>query len=79
MLLTQLNARALRGRGFRPAHLLLVPLREAVYVAAWARAALMPRIRWRGNVLHVLPQTRLATPEALARARKWRARRQRAG
>jgi len=58
--MVQISARLLRGRGFRPWQLLLLPLREALFLGAWVRGATLRRVRWRGNHLQVLPGTRLA-------------------
>jgi ceramide glucosyltransferase len=70
--MVQVAARLLRGYGFRPWHLLLVPLREAVYFGAWVHGATMRRVEWRGNRLLVLGRTRLAEPAAVDRARNLR-------
>jgi len=58
--MAQVSARLLRGRGFRPWQLLLLPLREALFLGAWVRGATLRRVAWRGNRLAVLPGTRLA-------------------
>lgn len=58
--MVQVSARLLRGRGFKPWQLLLLPLREALFLGAWMRGAITRRVEWRGNRLRVLPGTRLA-------------------
>lgn len=67
-----LAARILRGKGFRLDHLLLVPLRDLIYVAAWLRGGTLREVSWRGNRFRVLAHTRLATREAIHRARRIR-------
>jgi ceramide glucosyltransferase len=66
---TQAVAIILRGYGFKPWQLLLVPLRDWTFFIAWVRGAFMRRVSWRGNPLYVLAKTRLAEPDALARAK----------
>lgn len=70
LLTTQACAYVLRGHGFKPWHLLLVPVREVVFFASWLRAATLREVDWRGNSFRVLAGTRLASPEVVARARR---------
>lgn len=70
--MVQVSARLLRGRGFRPWQLLLLPLREALFFGAWVRGATMRQVSWRGNRLLVLGRTRLAERAALDRVRNIR-------
>ncbi|MBI3185832.1 MAG: glycosyltransferase [Myxococcales bacterium] len=67
---TQVCALLARGHGFKPHHLLLVPLRDLLFACAWLRGATMRWVTWRGNRLHVLARTRLAAPVALSRVKK---------
>lgn len=67
--MVQLSARMVRGYGFKAWHLLLLPLREALFLAAWARGATLQHVDWRGRRLRVLRGTRLAEREALERVR----------
>ncbi len=53
---------ALRPGGFRPAQLLLVPLKDLLLGAAWVEGFFRRTVDWRGNRLRVLPGTRLAPP-----------------
>jgi ceramide glucosyltransferase len=66
---TQVCAILARGKGFKAWHLLLVPLRDLIFFAAWVRGGTMRWVNWRGNRLLVLDKTRLAAPTALSRAR----------
>ena len=71
---TQACGVVLRGHGFKLGHLLLVPLREAMFFGAWVRAATMDKVSWRGNEFHVLGGTRLAPPAVVRRASRIRRR-----
>jgi len=68
LFIAQACAWLLRGHGFKVWHLMMVPLREIVFLAAWARAATLDTVEWRGHVFYVLHGTRLASAEARARA-----------
>ena len=59
-----------RGYGFKLQHLLLVPLRDLLSLAMWARGATMRTVNWRGNRLRVLAETRLANAETIATLHK---------
>jgi ceramide glucosyltransferase len=52
------TVRLLAGR-LRPAALLAVPIKDLVLAAAWWHGFLVDRVDWRGNLLRVLPGTRL--------------------
>lgn len=67
---SELAGRLTRGDGFKLQHLLWVPVRDVALFLAWLRGSTMRWVTWRGNRLHVLAKTRLAQPDALARARK---------
>jgi len=56
-------ARALRGTGFPLPSLLLVPAKDLVFAAAWARGFLTSTVEWRGNRLRVLAGSALARPD----------------
>jgi len=68
VLLTESCAWVLRGQGFKAWHLLLIPLRELVFFAAWVRAATLGKVEWRGNAFYVLEGTRLAPADVVVRA-----------
>ena len=56
--------RALRPGGFTAGQLALVPLKDLVFAAAWARGLVRSTVEWRGHRLRVLPGTRI-DPAAL--------------
>jgi ceramide glucosyltransferase len=62
------NGRLLRRGGFHPADLLLVPLKDLLFGAAWVHGLLRDEVTWRGNRLRVLRGTRLAPASPPARA-----------
>ena len=70
--MVQISGRLVRGYGFKAWHLLLLPLREAIFFGAWVRGATMQHVDWRGNRLLVLRGTRLAERIALDRIRNMR-------
>jgi len=72
--MVQASGRLVRGHWFKPWHLLLLPLREAIFFAAWVRGATRRHVEWRGNRLMVLWMTRLAEQAALDRVRNIRRR-----
>jgi ceramide glucosyltransferase len=53
------NGRALRPGGFALRHLLLVPLKDLAFGAAFLHGFLSDEVAWRGNRLRVLPGSRL--------------------
>jgi hypothetical protein len=53
------TARTLRGSGFGARVLLLSPLKDLLFVAAFLRAFLENTVEWRGNRLRVLRGSRL--------------------
>ena len=53
---------ALRPGGFRPAQLLLVPVKDVLLGFAWLEGFFRRTVDWRGTRLRVLPGTRLAPP-----------------
>jgi ceramide glucosyltransferase len=57
-------ARRLRPGGFAAAQLLLVPLKDLLFAAAWAHGLLHDEVVWRGKRLRVLPGTRIARPRS---------------
>jgi ceramide glucosyltransferase len=70
MAFTQTAAVLARGYGFSALQLLLIPFRDLLFFFTWLRGATLRQVTWRGNRLLVLAKTRLAAPDALARARK---------
>ena len=54
-----ITARTLRGSGFGVRVLLLSPLKDILFQAAFLRAFLENTVEWRGNRLRVLPGSRL--------------------
>jgi ceramide glucosyltransferase len=57
-------ARALRPGGFRVRQLLVVPLKDLVFAAAWAYALARRDVAWRGTRLLVQRGTRIEVPAA---------------
>lgn len=51
--------RALRPGGFRMAQLALVPVKDLVFAAAWARGLVRSTVTWRGNRIRVQAGTRI--------------------
>ena len=60
MVFTQATAVLARGYGFAPRWLLLVPMRDIVYFAAWVRGFFLNEVTWRGNTLRVGKNTLLS-------------------
>ena len=56
--------RALRPGGFPARHLLLVPAKDLLFGAAWARGLVRSEVTWRGNRIRVLPGSRIAAEPA---------------
>lgn len=59
--------RALRPGGFRPWQLALVPVKDLVYAAAWARGLVRRSVTWRGNRIRVLAGTRIEAADLVGR------------
>jgi ceramide glucosyltransferase len=62
--------RRLRGVGFRARHALVLPLKDAVLLAAWVLGLLRNHVTWRGTRLSVVERTRLV-PVAPSRIGAW--------
>jgi ceramide glucosyltransferase len=60
--------RALRPGGFRVAQLALVPVKDLVFAAAWARGLVRSSVTWRGNRIRVLAGTRIEAGEPAGRS-----------
>lgn len=60
------------GAGASPALCLLAPFKDLVAGAIWFAPLVSMRVEWRGNRLHVGPDTRLVEPGAPARRRRSR-------
>jgi len=54
-----LNGRALRPRGFALRHLLLVPVKDLLFGAAFLHGFLSDEVEWRGHRLRVREGSRL--------------------
>lgn len=57
---TEASARVMRGHGFAPKWLALVPLRDLLFLFAYLRGATMRSVNWRGNKLKVGKKTKLS-------------------
>jgi ceramide glucosyltransferase len=70
MFFTHSSAKIVRGYGFKPWQVLLVPLRDVLFFLSWLRGSTLRSVVWRGNKLRVLAKTRMVDPETLQRAKK---------
>lgn len=72
MAIVQAAAVLTRGHGFKLRHLVLMPVRDLLFLGIWIYGATLRSVDWRGNRLLVLRKTRLAAEEAMVRIRNMR-------